>query len=114
MILELQFLKISVTSITSSFEILFTFNELIFSEIIFNPSSLFASNSIIFSSWSSCCTPFTSTIPLPEIEMFTSCRIEPIPLFTFFVVLSNLPNVKAISLTIDGSITSTGSKAIST
>ena len=112
-IFELHDLKSSVTSKTSFFKTFSSLRFLSLSDIKIKPCCLFASYSIIFSNWSSCCTPFTSTTPLPITEIFTSCRIDPIPLVTFFVIRSNLPNASAIFFISDG-LTSTGSRAIST
>ena len=70
-----------------------------FLAILTRPCCLLALNSTTFSNWSNCCTPLTSTTPPPSLtETLTSCRIEPIPRVTFFVLRSNLPNNNAIFL----------------
>ncbi len=87
----------------------------IFFEIFNSPCCLFASYSTTFSNWSNCWTPLTSiTTPFPSlIDTLTSCRIDPNPLFTFFVLLKILPKDNAIFL-ISVESTSKGSVAIST
>ena len=113
-IFDSQFLKSFVISKTSLFfEISPKLEFCNFSAILTRPCCLLASNSTTFSNWSNCCTPLTSTTPPPSLtDTLTSCRIEPIPRVTFFVLRNSLPRDNAIFFIFFES-PSTGSNAIS-
>ena len=72
-------------------------------------NGIFSTDPLKFLRW----TPLTSiTTPPPSlIDTLTSCRIDPNPLFTFFVLLKILPKDNAIFL-ISVESTSKGSVAI--
>ena len=77
------------------------------------PCCLCISCSMTLTSWSSCCTPLTSTTAPFCTEMLTSCRMLPRPRATSLLARRSLPSVRATSI-ISSDLPVTGSNAIST
>ncbi len=97
---------LSPTLLTSTF---LPFN---FSAITMRPCCLCISCSMTLTSWSSCCTPLTSTTAPFCTEMLTSCRMLPRPRATSLLARRSLPSVRATSI-ISSDLPVTGSNAIS-
>ncbi len=106
--------RVSVTSSTLSPTFpTSTFRSFSFCAISIRPCCLCISCSITLTSWSSCCTPLTSTTAPFCTEMLTSCLMLPSPRATRLLARKSLPSVRATCI-ISSGLPVTGSSAIST